>query len=207
MQLLHPRHLADADIVLTTFDALMGDLSHSDENRFIPSSGNKEASGYLRKRKRYRAIPSPLLSIDWWRVCLDEAQRVETPTAGSSRMALKLTAEHRWCVTGTPVGRGKLEDLFGLLLFLRVVPFSSKIWFSKCMSPENGHVDCRISHLLQHVFWRSTKSFDVVLKQMGVPEQVEKKIVLHASSIEKHFYDRQVRFANSIKIDLVSSTL
>jgi hypothetical protein len=35
-------------------------------------------------------------------------------------------------VSGTPVGRGKLEDLYGLLLFLRLEPFSSKEWFAKC---------------------------------------------------------------------------
>jgi E3 ubiquitin-protein ligase SHPRH len=193
VKLLHPRHLSDADIVLTTFDALMGDLAHSDENRFVPSSGQEDSGGYLRNRKKYRAVPSPLLSINWWRVCLDEAQRVETPTAASARMALKLSAEHRWCVTGTPIGRGKLEDLFGLLLFLRSNPFSSKAWFSKCFSPSNGMVDFQISHLLSHLFWRSTPSHPIVMKQMGVPEQAERKIVLSASSVERHFYERLVR--------------
>jgi E3 ubiquitin-protein ligase SHPRH len=107
-------------------------------------------------------------------------------------MALKLTTQQRWCVSGTPVGRGKLEDLYGLLLFLRVLPFSSKIWFAKCMCPSYGQVDDRISHLLRRLFWRSTKNFPLVLEQMGVPEQVERKFFLRASSIEKHFYDRQV---------------
>ena len=198
MALLHPRHLADADIVLTTFDALVADLNHSDDNRFIAASSSDEKDSFLRRRKRYRAIPSPLLSIDWWRVCLDEAQRVETPTAASARMALKLSTGHRWCVSGTPVGRGKLEDLFGLLLFLRIAPFSCKRWFHRALDPSLGPVDEKIAHLLQRVFWRSTKSSALVLQQMGVPEQVEKKVVLHQSSIERHFYDRQVRYSHQI---------
>lgn len=194
MKLLHARILADADIVLMTFDALRADLDHSDENKFV--TGNDESSK-LRKRKRYRVVPSPLMSIDWWRVCLDEAQRVETPTARSAQMALKLKAQIRWCVSGTPVGRGKLEDLYGLMLFLKIRPFSDKQWFDRCLNPSYAGVDGRIQHLLRDVFWRSTKKYDLVREQMGVPEQVEQKVFLRPSSIEKHFYNRQVSFSVS----------
>jgi E3 ubiquitin-protein ligase SHPRH len=197
IKLLHPKVLAAADIVLMTFDALMGDLGHSDDNKFI-ASGEEEfmfsSQCKLRRRKRYRVVPSPLQSIEWWRVCLDEAQRVETLTAASARMALKLYAVHRWCVSGTPVGRGKLEDLFGLLLFLRVEPFCHPAWFKKCFGPSSpqSNIGCRIATLLRHVFWRSTKALDCVREQMGVPEQAETKTILNFSSIEKHFYDRQL---------------
>jgi len=194
VRLLHPRVLSDADIVLVTFDALMVDLGHSDDNKFVARSSNtaEDHRGSLRYRKRYRVVPSPLTSIRWWRVCLDEAQRVETPTAASAKMALKLEAYHRWCVTGTPVGRGKLEDLYGLLLFLRIDPFANKTWFAKCLNPAVPNVEERIYHLLRHVFWRSTKSLDLVRQQMGVPDQLEKRVILQFSSIEKHFYKQQL---------------
>ena len=189
---VHPRHLAKADIVLMTFDALMADLGHSDDNKFVARAGESDVGEKLRARKRYRVVPSPLQSIQWWRICLDEAQRVETPTAGSARMALKLHAEHRWCVSGTPVGRGKMEDLYGLLLFLRLEPFADKNWFVKCFNPAYRYVHDRIRHLLRNVFWRSTKAMQSVREQMGVPEQIEKRVLLRLSSIEKHFYDRQL---------------
>lgn len=192
MKLLHPRYLADADVVLMTFDALMSDLGHSDDNRFITGKSGDGSGNNLRKRKRYRVVPSPLTSIRWWRVCLDEAQRVETPTAGSAQMALKLEADHRWAVSGTPIGRGKLEDLFGLLLFLRLDPFSDKPWFSKCFGSFRRLINVRIHHLLKEIFWRSTKSLGTVREQMGVPEQIETKVLLRFSSIEKHFYKRQL---------------
>ena len=186
-RLVHPRYLADADIVLTTFDALMGDLGHSSENPYT-----HDGSLCLRGKKRYRVVPSPLARINWWRVCLDEAQRVEVPTATSARMALQLETEHRWCVSGTPIGRGKLEDLYGLLLFLRLEPFASKLWFHGCFQP--GHVNTmdRVQRLLQDILWRSTKSNEGVRIQMGLPAQIEKKVVLRFSSIEKHFYERQL---------------
>lgn len=55
-------------VVLTTFQALMNDLSHSNDNPDISSQG---ASGRRtsRKRKWDRAVPSPLQ----WRIC-DEAR-------------------------------------------------------------------------------------------------------------------------------------
>lgn len=202
MKLVHPRILADVDIVLMTFDALMSDLGHSDDNRFIAGTPGDSTGSNLRKRKRYRVVPSPLTSIRWWRVCLDEAQRVETPTAGSARMALKLEADHRWAVSGTPIGRGKLEDLYGLLLFLRMDPFSDKLWFNKCFGSCHRHIDERIRCLLKDVFWRSTKSLDTVRDQMGVPEQIENKVSLRFSSIEKHFYDRQLEHTLSVAGEL-----
>ena len=169
----------------------MNDLSHSNDNPYISSQG---ASGRRtsRKRKRYRIVPSPLQSIKWWRICLDEAQRVETPTAASARMALKLVSQHRWCVSGTPVGRGKMDDLYGLLLFLYTKPFCEKDWFRSCVKAEHRDVTERIAHMLHDSLWRSTKSNNTVRLQMGIPEQVEKKVILKFSSVEKHFYQRQL---------------
>ena len=99
---LHPLKLADHDIVLTTFDTLMTDLSHSCENPYIrPNDDTKVVDvKSLRSKKRYRVIPTPLIRIRWWRIILDEAQRVEAPTALSAKMALQLDSVHRWCVTG-----------------------------------------------------------------------------------------------------------
>ena len=198
MKLLHPHSLADHDIVLVTFDALLSDFGHAaDENRFVGQGDSGNSVGWLRKRKRYRVVPSPLSAIDFWRVCLDEAQRVERPTAMSARMALKLHGQHRWCVTGTPVGRGQLQDLYGLLLFLRMPPFSHKAFFTKALeeSAVPSHpipMSHRIQTLLGNVFWRSTKLHPVVRKQMGVPEQIEMKQLLKFSSVERHFYERQL---------------
>lgn len=186
-QLLHPKHLGDADIVLMTFESLMTDLGHSDSNRFVASSEHG-----LRQRKLYRVVPSPLLSIRWWRVCLDEAQRVETPTAASAQMALKLSAKHSWCVSGTPVHKGQLQDVYGLLLFLRLQPFDHPLWFQAILDSKIRGIDNRIFHLLQDVFWRSTKANPDVKEQMGVPDQIEKKVVLEFSSIERHFYQLQL---------------
>lgn len=169
----------------------MSDLTHSNDNPYISPEG-ASSRRISRTRKRYRVVPSPLMSIYWWRTCLDEAQRVETPTAASARMALKLASHHKWCVTGTPAGRGKMNDLYGLLLFLNSKPFCEKDWFFSAAKAEYRDVLQRIEHLFQETLWRSTKSNNVVRDQMGIPEQIEKKEFLDFSSIERHFYQRQL---------------
>lgn len=193
MRLLHPTYLADADIILVSFNALMSDLAHSEENRFISQSDNgTRSSSCLRKRKKYRIVPSPLSSIHFWRVCIDEAQRVEVTTTKAAKMALKLKADHFWAVSGTPIGHGRLQDLYGLFLFLRLSPFDQKEWFSSCLCPTFEGLDDRIQALLRHIFWRSTKSLEIVKKQIGIPEMREERVVLNFSSIERHFYNRQL---------------
>lgn len=82
-----------------------------------------------------QVIPTPLTRLCWWRVCLDEAQMVESSTAKAAEMAGKLAARHRWCITGTPLSRG-LEDLYGLLYFLRPAPLHERFWWNRvCQRP------------------------------------------------------------------------
>ena len=70
-------------------------------------------------RRHFPRIPvSPLLQVRFWRVVVDEAQMVGSTTAQSSAMAARIAAVHRWCVTGTPIGKNGVADLHGLFIFL-----------------------------------------------------------------------------------------
>ena len=57
----------------------------------------------LRHKKKYAALPCPLLALNFWRLCIDEAQMVESDSTKLAEMALRITAKYRWCVTGTPL--------------------------------------------------------------------------------------------------------
>ncbi|KAL0055911.1 hypothetical protein WJX82_005648 [Trebouxia sp. C0006] len=119
--------LAGADVVLTTYDVLKRDVHHLAD----PDQQSKT----FRTRKRYEVIPTPLTRLCWWRVCLDEAQMVESSTAKAAEMASKLAAHHHWCITGTPLSRG-LEDLYGLFYFLKAAPLSERFWWNRvCQRP------------------------------------------------------------------------
>ncbi|XP_043924742.1 E3 ubiquitin-protein ligase SHPRH [Protopterus annectens] len=181
---LQPHLLAEQDVVITTYDILRSELNYVD----IPHS-NSEDGRRFRNQKRYMAIPSPLVAVEWWRVCLDEAQMVECTTAKAAEMALRLSAVNRWCVTGTPVQRG-LEDLYGLVLFLGVDPYWVRHWWDQLLyrpyCRKNHH---HLYNLISKIMWRSAKKD--VLDQIQIPPQTEEVHWLHFSPVERHFYQRQ----------------
>jgi hypothetical protein len=106
-------HLQAADVVLTTYEVL-----------------RQEAPWRWRERM--------LLRLHWWRVVLDESQRVPRPTGASSSMTAiakscaELSRTHSWCMSGTPVddtaaSAGSIVDnLLGQLIFLGVEPYCSR---------------------------------------------------------------------------------
>ena len=48
---------------------------------FLLSLSGNVVERSLRYNKRYIALPSPLTGVLFWRICLDEAQMVESTTA------------------------------------------------------------------------------------------------------------------------------
>jgi E3 ubiquitin-protein ligase SHPRH len=145
------------DIILTTYEVLRNEIHYAKELRT------------LRHPKKYIPKRTPLVEHFWWRVCLDEAQMIESPTAHAAQMALKLQTKYRWCVTGTPISKS-LDDLYGLLLFLRLEPFTSKSFWLKAISGPfmKNRLD-PIKGLLKHHMWRNSK--DIVASELELPEQ------------------------------------
>ena len=92
---IQPRDLANYDIVVTSYTILQSETNYVD----LPHSNSSDGRR-LRNAKRYMAIPAPLPCVQWWRICLDEAQMIECTTTKTAEMALRLSAVHRWCVTG-----------------------------------------------------------------------------------------------------------
>jgi DNA repair protein RAD16 len=66
---------------------------------------------------------SVLHSIRWHRVVLDEAHRIKSRNTGTAKSAYALSAEMKWCLTGTPL-QNRVGDLCSLLRFMRVPPYS-----------------------------------------------------------------------------------
>lgn len=193
-KIVSPYDLAMADIVLTTYDVLRHDF-HCNPDRSLARS--------LRHEKRYHVIPTPLTSVRFWRVVVDEAQMVESSTAKATEMVKKIASINSWCVTGTPISRG-LEDLFGLFAFLQSEPYGQKRWWNQLIQHplESSNDRCEYQMALNilinvlkpslgGVMWRSSKMD--VSHEIRLPDQTICQCRLRFSKIERHFYERQHR--------------
>ncbi|KAF8468979.1 SNF2 family N-terminal domain-containing protein [Kalaharituber pfeilii] len=114
--------LLNYDVILTTYDVCSSELY------FTQPLPDRQLRPRAVVRKPMR---SPLVQISWWRVCLDEAQMIESGVSNAATVAREIPRINAWCVTGTPV-RKDLSDLLGLLVFLRCEPVSTdtKTWKS-----------------------------------------------------------------------------
>ncbi|KAF2225863.1 SNF2 family N-terminal domain-containing protein [Elsinoe ampelina] len=65
-----------------------------------------------------------LFSLNYFRIILDEAHMIKNRQSKTAKACYELSATHRWVLTGTPIVN-RLEDLFSLVRFLRVEPWSN----------------------------------------------------------------------------------
>ncbi|KAI5289470.1 hypothetical protein KEM52_000779, partial [Ascosphaera acerosa] len=167
--------MAGFDVVLTTYDVLSGELHYSTE----PPDRN------LRHKKKNPLRRSPLVQISWWRVCLDEAQMVESGVTQCARVARLIPRVNAWAVTGTPL-RKDLHDLYGLLLFLHYEPF--------CYTPDLWRRLCEkymplFKDIIGKIALRHSK--DQVRDELAIPPQKRFVIKVPFTAIEEHKYSHQ----------------
>lgn len=171
---ISPADLAQYDVVLTDYNVLKTEIYFTAEN--LRTS---------RHEKRFLRRVSPLPLVQWWRVCLDEAQMVEGVHNQTTKMVKTLPAVHRWTVTGTPIEKS-MDNLYGLVHFLDYVPYNDyRVWcqliqlFQQC-NPRP------LLHIISRIMWRTCKA--AVLDQLGIPPQSETTHCITMSDLQNFFY-------------------
>ncbi|KAF2015869.1 ATP-dependent DNA helicase [Aaosphaeria arxii CBS 175.79] len=167
-------YLMEFDIILTTYAVL------SREVHFAKPPPDRS----LRTEKRHPARRSPLVEISWWRVCLDEAQMVESGVSQAATVARLIPRCNAWAVSGTPLAKN-IHDLRGLLMFLRYEPFAS----------HKGVWDRLDQNSFQTLFNQITlrHSKDRIRDELRLPPQKRVVITMPFTAIEEQNYSEMIR--------------
>ncbi|KAF7152649.1 hypothetical protein RHSIM_Rhsim01G0209100 [Rhododendron simsii] len=163
--------LAQNDVVLTTYGVLASEFS----------TENAEDNGGL-------------YSVRWFRLVLDEAHTIKSSKSQSSMAAAAITADRRWCLTGTPI-QNNLEDIYSLLRFLKVEPWGNWAWFFLIVVQKR--VFCRWNKLVQKPFEegdeRGLKLVQSILRPimpiLVLPPADVKVVYCELTEAEKDFYE------------------
>jgi len=88
----------------------------------LESMYRKQEKGFKRKDGIYKE-ESVIHKIQFHRVILDEAHNIKQRTSGSAKACFALKADHKWCLSGTPL-QNRIGEFFSLVRFLNIQPFS-----------------------------------------------------------------------------------
>lgn len=166
------RELASQDVVVTTYSVLSTELNYVLEPPKRPR----------RHERRYHRPKSPLMQLNWWRVCLDEAQMIESGVSRAAEVAKLVPRVHAWGITGTPV-KNAVQDLRGLLIFLRYQPFNFASHSWKDLTTKYKSI---FRQLFNRLALRHTKA--LVRDEIKLPKQDRFVITMPFAAVEEQHY-------------------
>lgn len=167
----------EVDVVITTYNVLQAEIHFAEP----------PPERAMRHARQYRRPKSPLVQLSWWRVCLDEAQQVESGVSNAAKVARSIPRINAWGITGTPV-KENIKDLWGLLLFLHYEPFASSQLIWDVMTTENTSL---FKPLFNRLALRHTKR--AVRNELELPPQNRYVITMPFTAIEEQHYQTQFR--------------
>lgn len=143
----------------------------------------------------HRNTSTGLFGLEYWRIILDEAHTIKNRQSKTAKACYELAATHRWVLTGTPIVN-RLEDLFSLVRFLRVEPWSNfSFWKTFITTPfEKGDfmraLDV-VQTVLEPLVMRRTKDMKTPDGEALVPLPPKNMIIekVKLSEPERDVYD------------------
>ncbi|KAI4599911.1 hypothetical protein KJ359_001647 [Pestalotiopsis sp. 9143b] len=166
------QQMIESDVVVTTYNVLRAEVHFA----------RPEPERSRRHERTHARASSPLVKLSWWRVCLDEAQQIESGVSAAAEVARLVPRVNAWGITGTPV-KEKIKDLWGLLLFLRYEPFAFHpvIWDTLIASHRDS-----FKQLFNKLALRHTKH--AVRSELVLPPQRRYVITMPFTAVEEQNY-------------------
>mmetsp|Transcript_153392 Transcript_153392/g.268174 ORF Transcript_153392/g.268174 Transcript_153392/m.268174 type:complete len:1075 (-) Transcript_153392:1627-4851(-) len=158
-----------SDLVITTFDVLQGEYHKSGMN--------------VRTRSGRQTAASPLHTVHWWRLVVDEAQEVTYLFRHCTQLLRNATAESRWSVSGTPFTEERgLRDLEHHLKFL---DHPEAVRVEAAMAEyQRTRSSPFLVRFLRSCLWRQTKA---MLTSIDIPAQEGMQVDLRGTWAHRRF--------------------
>lgn len=133
--------------------------------------------------------------IHWRRVVLDEAQNIKNPSSAQSKAVLKLRADHRLALTGTPV-ENRLLDLWSIFNFLNPGYLGKQSQFRQRYElPIQRDNDPRRAEMLKRLIepfvLRRVKTDPEIIRDL--PDKLENRQFCNLSKEQASLYEAVVR--------------
>ncbi|TLS31432.1 hypothetical protein PpBr36_02399 [Pyricularia pennisetigena] len=163
------------DVVIMTYKELRAEIHYASP----PPDRSR------RRERKYTRPLSPLVQCLWWRVCLDEAQEVDSGVSKAAILARTIPRVNAWAITGTPI-KDDIMDLKGLLMFLHCEPFTdSHIWGELVRRQSDFHA------IFNTLALRHSKQ--LVREELDLPLQKRYVINIPFNAVEDQYYQRLFR--------------
>ncbi|MDO9138977.1 MAG: DEAD/DEAH box helicase, partial [Methylobacter sp.] len=132
-----------------------------------------------------------LAGLHWRRIVLDEAQNIKNPVAAQTKAILKLEADCRLALTGTPV-ENRLMDLWSIFNFLNPGYLGKQAQFRKNyelpVQRDNDPIQsATLKKLIQPFILRRLKTDKAIIKDL--PDKIDNKIYCNLSKEQAALYE------------------
>lgn len=165
------------NVIITSYGVVL-----SEYNQVVAKNGDRGSHGGL-------------FSLKYFRVILDEAHHIKNRQSKTAKACYELDAEHRWVLTGTPIVN-RLEDLFSLVRFLRVEPWSNfSFWKTFITVPFESKDFMRaldvVQTVLEPLVLRRTKDMKTPTGEalVPLPRKIVEIVDVDLSVPEREVYD------------------
>jgi SNF2 family DNA or RNA helicase len=134
-------------------------------------------------------------ALNWRRIVLDEAQNIKNPVAAQTKAILKLSADSRLALTGTPV-ENRLMDLWSIFNFLNPGYLGKQAHFRKTyelpIQRDNDPIQsATLKKLIQPFILRRLKTDKNIIKDL--PEKIDNKVYCNLSKEQASLYEAVVK--------------
>ena len=136
-----------------------------------------------------------LNGLDWQRLVVDEAQNIKNPKAAQTKAILKLSAQHRLALTGTPI-ENRLLDLWSIFNFLNPGYLGKESQFRQSFeTPIQKNSDPTraviLKKLVEPFILRRVKTDPTIIQDL--PDKVEQKLFCNLTKEQAALYEALVK--------------